>query len=246
MPIPGQVMGLAFVRAEPHIAFLSVTPLVASPALQNYETSYRVEGSGYAYSPWLSTGSDDAEFSIQVQGGNRYDIRVRGVNSDGPGLSSDVLTNVEVPTMTEALAGRNCEIRIGGIGTAAATLDANTSWGTRSKTVTRARSEIDATTDDDDGWRSLLVTPGRKSVDVSFSGLMIKEQYSNLLMRFHTEPNTHYKVEIIHPDPGTGNDQKKEVGNFMLSSLETGFEHEDSVTFSATLLSSGAVTLVNA
>lgn len=66
------------------------------------------------------------------------------------------------------------------------TLDwnATTLVGVRSKTVSMTNDMVDVTTDDDNGWRTLLADPGLKSVEVTASGVtsdevLIAEYYSN-------------------------------------------------------------------
>ena len=144
-----------------------------------------------------------------------------------------------------AFSGRDILLKIGGIGTAAATLRDQDK--PQSVSITRSRGEVDITDGEADGWRSLLVEPGTKSVDLSFSGVMTDEEYNRFLDRYYDDNNTaHYSIEIIHPadSGGTGSD-KKEVGKFFLQSLETTGEHSGAVTFSATFLSSGEVTVAN-
>ena len=144
-----------------------------------------------------------------------------------------------------AFSGRDILIKIGGIGTAAATLADQDK--PQSVSVTRSRGEVDITDGEANGWRTLLVKPGTKSVDLSISGVMVEDEYNKLLQRYYDDANTaHYSLEINHPadSGGTGTDQK-EVGKFFLQSLETTGEHAGAVTFSATFLSSGAVALQN-
>ena len=138
--------------------------------------------------------------------------------------------------------GRDVTLRIGGIGTAAATLADFDKL--QSTTITRGRTEVDTTDADENGWRSLLVKPGMKNVDLAVNGVMKSEEYKKLLDRFYDDANTdHYSVEIFHPNnsSSTSNQRMKESGKFFMQNLETGAEHSGAVTFSMTLLSSGEV-----
>lgn len=141
--------------------------------------------------------------------------------------------------------GREIVLKIGGIGTAVGTLADQK--GVQSKTITRNRSPVDITNDDDGGWRVNALKPGMRSVDLSFNGVMASDNYNLLLNRFYDDANTdHYSLEIIHPAGSGGGTDKKEVGKFALTSLETSGEHNGAVAFSATFESSGAVAIQDA
>lgn len=144
--------------------------------------------------------------------------------------------------MTDGFGGRFLEVHIGGIGVAVATPTKES--GVQSRTITRNRAEIDVTSDDDSGWRSLVIEPGTRSADLSLTGVMTAENYAKLLDRFQDETNPdHYSVDLFHPaDSASAGMRIKESGKFFLQSLETGAEQAGAVTFSATFLSSGTVS----
>ena len=100
--------------------------------------------------------------------------------------------------------------------------------GGQSAGVTRGRAEVDVTTADDDGWRTLLVGPGMRNIDLSFSGVMKTENYNDLLDRWHDD--RHMFVAVRHPNA------YHEAGEAFIQSLEMTGEHSGAVTFSATLL----------
>ena len=112
--------------------------------------------------------------------------------------------------------------------------DAVTLVGVRSKTVARNNEMVDVTTDDDNGWRTLLPTPGVKAVDVSVSGITSD---AVLIAEFYNASVTGETLET-NPPASFGS----ETGTFLLSSIETTGEHDGALEFSATLQSTGAVT----
>ena len=144
--------------------------------------------------------------------------------------------------MTDGFGGRFLEIHIGGVGAAVGVPTKES--GVQSRTITRNRAEIDVTSDDDTGWRSLVPEPGTRSVDLSISGVMSEDNYDKLLARFEAESTRHMALQIYHPNDSsvTANERIRESGNFFLQSLETTGEHSGAITFSATFLSSGPVT----
>lgn len=118
------------------------------------------------------------------------------------------------------------------------TLDwnATTLVGVRSKTVSMTNDMVDVTTDDDNGWRTLLADPGLKSVEVTASGVtsdevLIAEYYSNT-------PGQAMVTNLPSglASPGSLN------GTFYLSTLDLSGEHDGAYEFSATFMSSGEIT----
>lgn len=102
------------------------------------------------------------------------------------------------------------------------------------KTITRTREPVDITSDDSNGFRTLLAEPGLRTIDISIEGVATSANYSAWLVRY--ENNVLEDVSLVSPDGAV------ERGNFFLSSLVNGGEHADKVTFSATLQSSGLIT----
>ena len=111
--------------------------------------------------------------------------------------------------------------------------DSVTLVGVRSKGITRNNELVDVTTDDDNGWRTLLATPGIKSVEVTVSGISSDEV---LIAEFYNASVTGETLTINLPT-GSGT----ESGTFMLASFESNGEHDGAVEFSATFQSSGEV-----
>ena len=115
--------------------------------------------------------------------------------------------------------------------------DATTLVGVRTRGMTNSNEMVDVTTDDDSGWRKLLATPGVKNVEVSCSGISSDEV---LLAEFYNASTTGETLKVNLPSslasPGNVS------GTFHLSSFETNGEHDGAVEFSATFMSSGAVT----
>ena len=115
--------------------------------------------------------------------------------------------------------------------------DATTLVGVRTRGVTNSNEMVDVTTDDDDGWRTLLATPGVKSVEVTVGGISSDEV---LLAEFYNASTTGETLKIDLPSSLTtpGNVS----GTFHLASFEITGEHDGAVEFSSTFQSSGAVT----
>lgn len=115
--------------------------------------------------------------------------------------------------------------------------DSTTLVGVRSRTVSNTNEMVDVTTDDDSGWRKLLADPGMKSVEVSISGVTSDEV---LLAEFYNASTTGETLQVSLPSslatPGNLS------GTFHLSSFEQSGEHDGAYEFSATFMSSGAVT----
>lgn len=115
--------------------------------------------------------------------------------------------------------------------------DSTTLVGVKSRTISNSNEMVDVTTDDDSGWRKLLATPGLKSVEVSVSGVTSDEV---LLAEFYNASTTGETLQVSLPSslatPGNLS------GTFHLSSFEQSGEHDGAYEFSATFMSSGAVT----
>ena len=107
--------------------------------------------------------------------------------------------------------------------------------GGQSKTVTRGKTEVDVTSDDSDGWRELLVKPGMRNVDLAYNGVAKSEAFGQLMDKWEAE--RHMFVVIQHPEP----ESVWEGGWAFVQNLEVTGEHSGAVTFSATLLFTGAL-----
>jgi TP901-1 family phage major tail protein len=112
--------------------------------------------------------------------------------------------------------------------------DSTTLVGVRTKGYTITNDYVDVTTDDDDGWRTLLADPGLRSVEVTTGGISSDQVLIAEMMKSNItgEPLT------IQLPTTTGT----LAGAFLCSSFEQTGEHDGAVEFSATFMSSGAVT----
>jgi TP901-1 family phage major tail protein len=112
--------------------------------------------------------------------------------------------------------------------------DAVTLVGVRTKSYTVTNDYVDVTTDDDDGWRTLLSDPGLRSVEVTVGGISSDQVLLAEMMKANItgEPLT---VQLPTTTGTLG-------GTFLVSSFEQSGEHDGSVEFSATFMSSGVVT----
>ena len=109
--------------------------------------------------------------------------------------------------------------------------DSVTLVGVRTKGWTATADLVDVTTDDDNGWRTLLATPGLKSVEVTVGGISSDQVLINEFFNGTGETLT----GELPTTTGTIS------GTFYLSSFEQTGEHDGPVEFSATFMSSGAV-----
>lgn len=109
--------------------------------------------------------------------------------------------------------------------------DSVTLVGVRTKGWTATADLVDVTTDDDNGWRTLLATPGLRSVEVTVGGVSSDQVLINEFFNGTGETLT----GELPTTTGTIS------GTFYLSSFEQTGEHDGAVEFSATFMSSGAV-----
>lgn len=112
--------------------------------------------------------------------------------------------------------------------------DGVTLVGVRTKGYTITNDYVDVTTDDDDGWRTLLADPGLRAVEVTVGGISSDQVLIAEVMKANI---TGEPLSIGLPTT-TGTLS----GTFLCSSFEQTGEHDGAVEFSATFMSSGAVT----
>lgn len=112
--------------------------------------------------------------------------------------------------------------------------DAVTLVGVRTKGYTVTNDYVDVTTDDDDGWRTLLADPGLRSVEVTAGGISSDQIILAEIMKSNItgEPLT------VQLPTTTGT----LAGTFLVSSFEQTGEHDGAVEFTATFMSNGEVT----
>ena len=106
--------------------------------------------------------------------------------------------------------------------------------GVRTKAYTATNDYVDVTTDDDLGWRTLLATPGLRSIEVTVGGISSDQVLIADIMAANVAAK---RLDIEFPIT-TGN----LTGNFLCSSFEQTGEHDGAVEFSATFMSTGTVT----
>lgn len=115
--------------------------------------------------------------------------------------------------------------------------DSTTLVGVRSRTVSTTNDYVDVTNDDDSGWRTLLADPGLRSVEVTVSGISSDEV---LLAEIYAANVASSTLTVNLPSslavPGSI------AGSFLVSSFEQSGEHDGAYEFSATFMSTGAVT----
>lgn len=121
--------------------------------------------------------------------------------------------------MAEIL-GRKVTVSVGGSVIATA----------RTKNLTINNEAIDITSDGDDGIQRILAEPGQKSVELSLEGLYEGSSIMDIALN-----GTLIQECILDYDSYTL------TGDFFLSSYSEGQPYNEAVTFSATLMSSGAV-----
>jgi len=114
--------------------------------------------------------------------------------------------------------------------------DATTLVGVKSKTVSMTNDMVDVTTDDDSGWRTLLADPGLKSLEITASGVTSDEV---LIAEYFSATPGQALVTNLPSNLATPGDLD---GTFYLSGLELSGEHDGAYEFSATFMSSGAIT----
>jgi TP901-1 family phage major tail protein len=116
---------------------------------------------------------------------------------------------------------------------------ANVVAGVRTKTVTINKEPIDVTTDDENGWRTLLDRPSVRSVDISVEGVTKDDSLKAAMLGSETS----HVLNVVAVEYADGS---MAIGKFHFTSLEDSGEYTDAVQFSASLQSSGPVTFVAA
>ena len=103
----------------------------------------------------------------------------------------------------------------------------------RTKTMSIANEPVDITSDDDDGFRTMLAEPGNKTLDITVEGVAKDD---DLLALAVSGTDILDSFSILFPGIGTI------AGDFVVSSFEIGAAYNEAATFSATLQSSGEYT----
>lgn len=110
----------------------------------------------------------------------------------------------------------------------------------KEKTLTHNKEAVDVTADEDNGWRRLLPIAGSRSIDASVSGVC--DDVNIPLLQNLWINNAFADVTLEYPD---GSVAEAEDG-FYLNGFEASGSHDGDAAFSATLQSSGIVTITAA
>lgn len=105
--------------------------------------------------------------------------------------------------------------------------------GVRTKTFTIANEPIDITSDDDEGYRTLLEEAAQTQIDTSVEGLLKDDSLIAVAANGGTLIE---ECTLTLPSGATI------VGDFRLNNVEIGGEYNNAVTFTAELQSSGEWT----
>lgn len=110
--------------------------------------------------------------------------------------------------------------------------------GLRTKSININNEPIDITSDDDNGFRTLLnEDPAERSIDFSAEGILKDDALIELASAGGSMLISEYEMDI----PGIG----KFTGDFYFGSIEIGAEYNEAVTFSAEIQSSGEFTFTS-
>lgn len=123
------------------------------------------------------------------------------------------------------------------------TIDESTTTlvGVRTRGFTITNDYVDVTTDDDAGWRKLLLDPGLRSVEVTVGGITSDEILIAEIMAASIASAV-LDVNLPTGTAGGVTTPGKLAGNFLVSNYEQTGEHDGSVEFTATFMSDGAIT----
>lgn len=107
----------------------------------------------------------------------------------------------------------------------------------RTRTVSINNEPVDITSDDDNGFRTLLQNPGTKTLDLSIEGVA---KDATLLTSVMSTTDIIETLSILFPTIGTI------AGDFVVASFEVAAPYNEAATFTASLQSSGAFTFTPA
>lgn len=123
-----------------------------------------------------------------------------------------------------AVSGRKLRIKKGGVAVA----------GARTDNLTINNEPIDITDKDDAGWRTMLADVGVRSIDAEVEGVLIDSTLIAIAVGTASSLLASYTLEI----DGIGDFS----GSFYLASFAITGEQADTVTFTASIQSSGTIT----
>lgn len=110
----------------------------------------------------------------------------------------------------------------------------------QTKSATRGREAVDVTSDDDDGNRRLLPTPGNRTLDVSVEGVVTSTNFGDLQDLYNSDEFA--DIKIVNAD---GSAETAEDG-FFVTSFERSGEQDGHVAFTMEIQSSGPITITPA
>ena len=108
--------------------------------------------------------------------------------------------------------------------------------GVRTRGYTVTNDHVDVTSDDENGWRTLLAQPGLRSIEATVGGVS-KDQ---ILLAAMMQASITGKTFVVNLPLTTGT----LTGSFHVTSFQETGEHDGAVEFTATFMSSGVVTYV--
>lgn len=115
--------------------------------------------------------------------------------------------------------------------------DDTTLAGVRTRGLTVTNDYVDVTTDDDEGWRTLLADPGLRSLEITIGGVTKDEILLAEIMAANVEAKAlTANLPTSLTTPGTVD------GDFLISSFEQTGDHDGEVEFSVTFMSTGVIT----
>ncbi len=119
--------------------------------------------------------------------------------------------------------------------------DNTTLAGINSKSLAIAKEPIDVTTDENNGYRTLLAEAGTKSLDISFSGVTKDTMLRTLIMTEQSMLLT--DITIQYPAFGSQSAGDTISGDFYFNGFtENGGGSDGAIEFDGTLQSSGEWT----
>lgn len=108
--------------------------------------------------------------------------------------------------------------------------------GVKQKDLSISGEPIDITSDDDNGWRTLLSVPGQKHIELKVSGVT----------KAHTLMTDWFNGDLTQAVVLTYADGATLTGDFYLSEYGDKGSYKDAVTFDATLMSTGVISFTPA
>lgn len=109
----------------------------------------------------------------------------------------------------------------------------------RTKSSTQERTNVEVTTDDNDGWKRHLPKPGTRGFNIDVGGI-ITSGNEDIFQEVGADDFLDVEMEYPNGDSIAASD------GFFLGNIVTNANFDGSVEFTASLMSSGTVTLTAA